>query len=71
MKVKELIKILKEQDPNDEVMLWRWGAKGAVWSFISELCPHKNPKGVYELGIKEHMPSIRDRKELEKFVKED
>ena len=70
MQVKELIKTLQKQDPEAEVMLWRWGGKGSVWSFFAELCPHKSPEGVYELGVNELMPNLYDRAELEEFVKE-
>jgi len=70
MKVKELIKELKKQNPEDEVVLWTWTDKGTCYSFLNILLEHKKPKGIYEIGINEHMPNIYDREELEQFVED-
>ena len=71
MNVKDWIKELEKQSPNDEVILWRWTDRGACWIHLGKLLPHKHPKGFYEIGIVETMLNIYDRSKLESIVKED
>jgi len=58
MKIKRLLEILKEQNPNDEIVLWKWGKKGSEIYHLSELCKHKKTKGYFEIGINECIPII-------------
>ena len=47
MKIKRLLEILKEQNPDDEIVLWKWGKKGSEIYHLSELCKHKKTKGFF------------------------